>query len=68
MKSNSSSTSELLRNIFEKVSKTHKKKLTKKKKKLVLVKDSAMSETSPANKEQKAKVSRKKKDKLVLLK
>ena len=35
-----SNTSDLLKNIFEKVSKTHKKKLTKKRKKLVLVQDS----------------------------
>jgi DNA ligase (NAD+) len=59
-------TSELLQSIINKISKTHKKKLTKKKKKVVLIKNSSMSETS-AKKSPKAKVSRKKKDKLVLL-
>jgi NAD-dependent DNA ligase len=63
MKSNNSNTSELLQNIFEKVSKTHKKKLTKKKKKLVLVQDSALP-MSP-KKEKKPKESRKKKLKVV---
>ena len=59
-------TSELLQSIINKISKTHKKKLTKKKKKIVLIKNSSMSETSD-KKSPKAKVSRKKKDKLVLL-
>ena len=59
-------TSELLQSIINKISKKHKKKLTKKKKKVVLIKNSSMSETS-AKKSPKAKVSRKKKDKLVLL-
>jgi NAD-dependent DNA ligase len=63
-------TSELLQSIVNKISKTHKKKLTKKKKKVVLINDSSMCQTSPKKspkKSPKAKVSRKRKDKLVLL-
>jgi len=77
MESNNSNTSELLRNIFEKVSKTHKKKLTKKRKKLVLVQDSALSmspikekkskETKESKESKEPKESRKKKKKKKLV-
>ena len=63
-----SNTSGLLQNIFEKVSKTHKKKLTKKRKKLVLVQDSALPMNPIKEKKSKEpKESRKKKKKLIIV-
>ena len=62
-----SNTSELLRNIFEKVSKTHKKKLTKKRKKLVLVQDSAIPMTPIKEKKPKESRKKKKKKKLIIV-
>jgi NAD-dependent DNA ligase len=54
-------TSELLQSIIDKVPKKHKKKLTKKKKRLVLVKDSAISNSDVLSPQKKPKTTKKKK-------
>ena len=60
MESNASNTSGLLQSIVGKVSKTHKKKLTKKRKKLVLVQDSDLPMSSVKEKKSKKPIEPKK--------
>ena len=63
-------TNELLDSIIEKVSKKHRKKLSKKKKKLVLIKDTSLQSTMTKKehpKKEPKKISKKKKVKLILI-